>query len=850
MLTPPAPAPADVAAPAAAPASTPRSRWLKVDAPPANAIAEENMRVAERQRESLNERARELSSIRKQIEAVVLKTTGSRWDRGKIKKSAKKADVAAYQKVQADLANVERQQAALYAMTRGDSKTVQFAKYAATVNDPNAPLVSRYAARLNLENEGGGDASQYDDLIAEWQSAVRDEVLSKYPDATPEEIKYLNAPIERAAYGARTRSELDRAWEMDSSLSLEAFRRSELDKTLDEVKFGQWANEIPDLRSEVQRFTTKDRNFENSRAPVERLTRENLSALQSKVRGARAVEEERKAAEKAMYEQAAAARAARQNLTAVVNERGITLSATPPTAKRISQMADRKQLRAQGEFVEKTLRELAKKAPDDNSIHEEYQADYAEIQTQQAAWRAGKGDVMAVRKNIETLADKIIPGWQRTLRTDQNGRYNPDKVAEKVIDAIRGRVPEGTPGQIVIEVPGDGTFRFANWRETLEAAADSVGKGLGKGIQYSGPTTPPTSARSLPKATKQTPADINKVLGDFTKDDKSHVLKDVLQDGPWTLASDGRTMILAKGGAGKGRDKIQGEMPAWRSFLASTNGLQLSDKTGDRIILGPGEKYEAPLDELLKKANSVIAALSDDGKKDYVQVHLGDKVGLSYSHPGIGDYLSDGVAPGQESNGTVDAYRLRDALEALRKLGSESVTIMAPRKSGEGVTPWVFRGGDTTLAVIQANPEHKLEPAAKIDETIAAAPAPMTSKDAAAPVPFDQPLPEKAPPAPAPRPTRADFQTGDEVTWTDGAGKKARATITKLFLNQAEGPVALVDWFGPKYVPLAQLTIAKAKGNREVKQVPIESALARATPPAVPAPDAATATARAKRSRR
>ncbi len=859
------PPPAPTATPPAAP-----SKWLKVTPPAENAAAVENMRTAERKKEELNARARELSGVKKQIEKLVIKSTGPRWERGKIKKSAKASDVAAYNKVNKDLAELQTQQSALYAMTRGDAKAVQLAKYAATINDASAPLVSRYAARLNLENDQGGDASQYDDLIAEWQAAARDEIMRKHPDATPEEVKYLNAPIERAAYGATTRQELDRAWEMDPSLSLQSFRRAELDKTIEEVRFGQWANEIPDLRTEVGRYTATGRNYQNSRDPIEPLTRENLAGLQKRVRSARADEEQRQTAVKALQEQAAAARATRADLTAVVSDKGITIAAAPPTERRISKLADKKQLKAQGEFLEKTLRELAKKAPDDNAIHADYQDDYTAILTEQANWRANEGDLFAARRRIEGLADKIIPGWQETLRKDKTGNYNADTVADNVIYAIRGRVPDGTPGQIVIEVPGDGTFRFQNWKKTLENAADSVGKGLGKGLQYQGPTTPATSARSLPRAVKQAPADINKVLADFTKDDKRHVLKDVIQDGPWTVASDGHLMVISKGGTGKGRAEVEGEFPTWRAFLADSSGISLSDKAGDRIILGPGNKFQTSLDDLLKKANSAVSALSDDGKKDWVQIHLGDKVGLSYSHPEVGDYVSDGVSSGQESDGAINAYQLRDVLEGLRKLGATDLTIMAPRQVGkDGLSPWVFRGSDSALAVIQplTGARNEREPAPKIDELIAAAPAPVTSKEA------DAPTPEAKPQSPEHRLAmhKQDIigELGVALNKIYPYGGLTTGGAEDTFMAKAIkalGPIGV-----PEDVVRQAREIVRSPGQVIIRIDPqnlirglgkygwierlanerlAKDPAARATPSAIPAPDAAAATARAKPAKR
>lgn len=74
-------------------------------------------------------------------------------------------------------------------------------------------------------------------------------------------------------------------------------------------------------------------------------------------------------------------------------------------------------------------------------------------------------------------------------------------------------------------------------------------------------------------------------------------------------------------------------------------------------------------------------------------------------------------------------------------------------------------------------------------------------------------------------------QVSDEVRWKTGAGDMARATVQRIskLPNDSE-PMADVDWFGVKRVPVSQLEIVKTSSRRIAE----ESRLAKASP-AIPA---------------
>lgn len=57
-------------------------------------------------------------------------------------------------------------------------------------------------------------------------------------------------------------------------------------------------------------------------------------------------------------------------------------------------------------------------------------------------------------------------------------------------------------------------------------------------------------------------------------------------------------------------------------------------------------------------------------------------------------------------------------------------------------------------------------------------------------------------------------ERGDTVTWTDGAGKEAVSMIDQITNNADGTPVAWVEWFGVKSIPLDQLTLKTKSSQR------------------------------------
>jgi len=115
----------------------------------------------------------------------------------------------------------------------------------------------------------------------------------------------------------------------------------------------------------------------------------------------------------------------------------------------------------------------------------------------------------------------------------------------------------------------------------------------------------------------------------------------------------------------------------------------------------------------------------------------------------------------------------------------------------------------------------------------------VSKADRSPPKWYESSKPEPVSNEPAPKPQINDLipQVSDEVTWRTGAGDMARATVQQItkMVNDQE-PMATVDWFGSKRVPISQLEIVK-KSSRRVAEEQRTSAKPLTTDAAIAAID-------------
>ena len=745
---PPA-APAAAETPAAAPAATPTmpaapaatapaadyEDLLKVEVPDAS-TAEAATRANQAQLNELNAEVATALATLKTMEAKVIKRTGPMYQRGRVKASAKTSDVKAYEAAQANVERIRQAQETLRSNAAGDARANRIAQLARAVGDPKRSLVQRLALRLDLyerRNEVIGPVS--DRLSLALDQAAEVEVRARVPDATPAEIKALSNGVKRAAYGM-TDLNLDRAWQMDPELNVHKLRREELGAALRKLEFNRWKDQASELNQEVNRYTEEfkgqlDKSQKRELAP---LTRGELAAVVERASAERQrIEGERLAVER-MQQAKAEASAKRQGITKIVTAEGITIAPTPPIERRVSKLADRAQLKAQREFLEKALREAAATAPDEGSIAPEYQADYEALKEHLANWRGVK-DTAKAGAGIKAIAAKYLDLPPAEIK----GGDSTARLGDAVLFNLQGRVGEGVPAQLVVEVPGDGTFRVANWKETILNLAEAVRKEFGRGLAAPAVSSPAVRGRSLPALGKVgTPAEINKILAQHVHETPGHIMGQLLQDGPWTIAGKGTYMFLVQGGKGRGRNELGDKFPALRAMLArEAPELRLTDAKGQpRAQLGEA-LYKLPLDVTtqLKVVNSAIAAFQADGKKEQIQFHVsGDALGISYVSVVDGTaYKSDGVLDGAPAVATIDGYIWRDVLETFRRFGIEAIELAIPAapKDRQMAGTLSVRGGDTVAAIIKQRISEQAEAAPSFEDPAAPAPAEPSAETSA-----------------------------------------------------------------------------------------------------------------------
>lgn len=687
------------------------SQWLQVDVP-TNAIAEENTRVAKRNMEQLNKQLSEINDGIKQAEKLVLRQTGPKWERGKIKQSAKASDVKTYRELQAKKTELLKQADALQNLNRADVKATRQIEIARKVNDAALPPVVRLANRVELFNQQNPEQipADWESLKAAFDQEISKEIRKRFPDATDQEVRYLNAPVERAAFGAVSASEFDRSFQMDPELSLAGFRAKQVTDALTGANFNTWRQDAPEFANELKRYLSAARGYEDhGLPPVEALTAEKTQELIQRATSERktieAAKEAKRKFEQAQFEKTKLA----QGITKIVTANGVTISPTPKLEGQVAKLSDRKQLQAQREFLEKTLRELAAVAPADTDIHPDFKVDYDTAIELQTNWRAGK-DISTVMPKISDLADRTVPGWRSVESFFAPAKYkggaaqlDHGKLIDEVVKALKGRVPEGTPAEIIIQVPNDGTFRFQNWKSTLLDAAESVRKSFGRGLGPTNIATPATRARAIPKLGAESEA--AKVVGEWVHDNNPD-FKRIMRDGAWGFATNGKAIIAVKGlngtTVGDGKTKLS------QMLRTEAPDLALTDSKGIERVVANGPKVDETTTDLIKKLNSAVAALQEDGKKPAIQLHTtqDEKLGVSYSAAGGDAYMSDGVVDGQASEGSVDAVMFRDLMESLRRLGVEQIEIMLPKpvqnKDLKGHTTAIaIKGGDNIFALIK-----------------------------------------------------------------------------------------------------------------------------------------------------
>lgn len=426
---------------------------------------------------------------------------------------------------------------------------------------------------------------------------------------------------------------------------------------------------------------------------------------------------------------------------------GPVVAPTTSEDKKVARMADRKQLRVQKEFLVDALTEAAKTAPEQLVMSDEGKADLAlPLRNEgQPNWKA------VADANARMLADKYGVSYGFWENPASEGSLS---FAEQVAQAIRSRHAE----HVTVEVPGDGTFRVPNTKADIRRLAERVKKQFGTGIGAVAPRTPPTGARPIaPLAKKVTTEAVTKAVGlaaaeEPLTDAKGNpnqraVMNYTVQDGAFTVASNGRVLTVAAGGNGTPKAEVEKKgynVPKWRNIMEASKKLI---KLGDSTVSAKGKpRATGDSGEILKVLNR-IEGLREEKKEQAIFVHAVDgKIGLSFSSAKVGDFRSENVPPGHRAIAAVNPDYLRTVAETARSLGVEQIDLHTEGTSEDWRNPLVFFAGDNAVSVvmpIRVRDADIFAPNSMASEPDAATPTPAPATPKVAPAAEAEMVPKR-----------------------------------------------------------------------------------------------------------
>ncbi len=401
---------------------------------------------------------------------------------------------------------------------------------------------------------------------------------------------------------------------------------------------------------------------------------------------------------------------------------GAKVTPTPAQEKAVSKLADKKQLKVQKDFLADAVKKATDDAPDSQPITDKGQKILDEIDAIRADYSSGdKAKESKANAAAKEMASRV-------------GSYEKGPT-ETILDNAAYKVKNENGDHLTIEVPGDGTFKIPHSKSALKAFGEVVRKEFGKGL---GPhpvdTTMSTKSPGIP-GLKKNPngGDIRESVGrSMSSDETREVLNRVVQDGNFTVATDGRRITVAVGGQGgdvigkdrtiigkdgkplqltsvskdaKGKETAtttDAHYPNWRQVIPADYVKMTPDGFTIKKNVDAAINTEVDAGETLRLAR--LASLATSEKSNSIKIHdIGDgKIGFVSQSPDFGDYHSEGTE-GNNKDGTpktgvvaVNPDFLIDAMAQAREMGAEKVRIIAK----DEVSPVIVTDGEKFVSVM------------------------------------------------------------------------------------------------------------------------------------------------------
>lgn len=197
--------------------------------------------AAKVQIEKLQEEWRGIKAEHTIYEGRVINTRGKSWERGRIKASAKKSDIAAYENLSKSLR--EWDAAIDFAQKRvGDAaKRVRAAELNAIANDNAEPRVRQVGAAVGALYEAGKEVPEQ--ALRALETLARDEIRLRIPDVQEAELQKMHSYLSSDMMNGRT--SVDESFKSNPGLDVQKLRRADLLAALKTITDGVLTGDLP-----------------------------------------------------------------------------------------------------------------------------------------------------------------------------------------------------------------------------------------------------------------------------------------------------------------------------------------------------------------------------------------------------------------------------------------------------------------------------------------------------------------------------------------------------------------------------------------------------------------------------
>lgn len=301
-------------------------------------------------------------------------------------------------------------------------------------------------------------------------------------------------------------------------------------------------------------------------------------------------------------------------------------------------------------------------------------------------------------KAIGEAQEGVVEQAPKAPKYDENAERSIERYQknQEVLAANKAKL-----GTITIEIPGDGVFTVLNEKNALKEFRKKAKDFPVSGTRSTESKAPREDAMRADPIGKASPDDIGKALETHVSDDPMRkVLHFAFSDGKETYASNGRILLRVFKGHGGSPGNLVGldpktlkpvkvelekdqKIPDFRASLPDQNKLSAWFKDVDtgRLFNILQQAKQA----VSERTHAIDIYRNKDGSYG-IRAGFDPSAGTAYEH---------NVQPGAKSLVAVDPDNLETAINAMRRLGNEKVTISGQDKLSAFVVSG--KGGEVAI---------------------------------------------------------------------------------------------------------------------------------------------------------